>query len=519
MSWKQRLLIWGDRGSAMLIVVLVLGGVAAFGGAVWWFRPAAAVLASLLALIQVVRFFLVGKVVLLKSPIGGCALAVIGLALVQLAPLPPPLARRLSPLAQAVYSRGVIPELAARDAQGFTPSPGAQVRSPASLDRPATLRFMVAAAVCLAVFFSVSHFADRLRRLYLVLGSVIAAFLLNGAIALVNLSCGVEGIYGCIQPGQTAAWGPTWDDLLDAPGVAQWVPVSSKKEALVPVMLVPERPAHWGTMMGGPGALLALGSLALPATLGVLIHLVAPRGSRESLSLRLKQTRQGGLVVLMVILLLPTTFAIGMAAGASLIWPFLLSSLVVGVPSSLVAGSRRSGPTFTVAVCCLLLAGAACSKWWEPLLGTEPPVRRLDASASSAGWAEAAAVLAQAPLVGIGLGALPAIEPYLKASEDFVTAGQPSLCAFVIESGLAGIVLLALVLGWCCLRIPRALQLVGAADRALAQGLLGAALGFTVWSAVAWTIALPAVAISASAVLGAGNRFLCGGADLFVDHG
>ncbi len=46
---------------------------------------------------------------------------------------------------------------------------------------PATLRWLVAALICVAIFWSVSHFADRLSRLYLVWGSVVAAFFLNAA--------------------------------------------------------------------------------------------------------------------------------------------------------------------------------------------------------------------------------------------------------------------------------------------------------------------------------------------------
>ena len=54
---------------------------------------------------------------------------------------------------------------------------------------------------------------------------------------------------------------------------------------------------------------------------------------------------------------------------------------------------------------------------------------------------------------------------------------------------------------------------------ALAHGLIGAAVGFSLWSIVHWTVELPAVAISASALGGTWNRWLAGGTDLFVERG
>ena len=55
-------------------------------------------------------------------------------------------------------------------------------------------------------------------------------------------------------------------------------------------------------MMGRPGAFLALGSLALPLALAIVLHVLSPRGSRESLADRLGHSGQGSLVILLVIL-------------------------------------------------------------------------------------------------------------------------------------------------------------------------------------------------------------------------
>ena len=79
--------------------------------------------------------------------------------------------------------------------------------------------------------------------------------------------------------------------------------------------------------------------------------------------------------------------------------------------------------------------------------------------------------------------------------------------------------LLALAALWCVCPLAGLSQAVGSADRTLAYGLIGAALGFSLWSVVHWTVELPAVAISASALGGTWNRWLAGGTDLFVERG
>ena len=69
-------------------------------------------------------------------------------------------------------------------------------RSPATLDRAATLRWVFGALACLGIFWTVSHFTDRLKRLYLVWGCVLTAFLVNGAFGLVQITGQVEGLFG-----------------------------------------------------------------------------------------------------------------------------------------------------------------------------------------------------------------------------------------------------------------------------------------------------------------------------------
>ena len=84
---------------------------------------------------------------------------------------------------------------------------------------------------------------------------------------------------------------------------------------------------------------------------------------------------------------------------------------------------------------------------------------------------------------------------------------------------MLGLMLLIAAALWVLYRLPRVVKRVGSADRTLAYGLIGAAIGFSLWSVVHWTVELPAVAISASALGGTWNRWLAGGTDLFVDRG
>ena len=106
MNQHPRILLATDRLLAALVVALVLGSAFCFGGAVWWFRPAFAALAFMLSLTMLVRLLLEGRMPFLKSPLTLLGFLALGLGLLQLTALPAPLARRLSPAAQEIYSFG-----------------------------------------------------------------------------------------------------------------------------------------------------------------------------------------------------------------------------------------------------------------------------------------------------------------------------------------------------------------------------------------------------------------------------
>jgi hypothetical protein len=518
----SRILTAIDAVLTALVVALVLGSALCFGGVVWWFRPVFASLALALSSAMLVRLLLERRLPILKSPLTLLAFLALGLGLLQLLPLPAPLAYRLSPQAQEIYSLGVIPDLARADFPSVELGEPARSRSPATLDRSATLRWLFGALACLGVFWAVSHFADRLKRLYLVWGCVLAAFLLNGAIDLVQITGGVDGLFGSFRPGAAPVWAPSSSDLLDSPSSSSLRRLgdafpSPGRAPAQPAVLVPEEPVLLGTMMASTGAFLAFGSLALPLGLAIILHMLSARGSRESLSSRLSHHGQGSLIVLLLILLVSSAFLVGMASGPRFCVPFLVGVAAVGLTS--VAGSRG----WALGLMALLLAsvglGAASGALWPAVVGGPPPVASVSWEKAQLLWTDSLAIFRNFPIIGTGFGSFGTIHPYVKARDLSSTTAMSSFLQWTTESGVIGLTLLIAAVLWVLYRLPGVVKRVGSADRTLAFGLIGAAIGFSLWSVVHWTVELPAVAISASALGGTWNRWLAGGTDLFVDRG
>ncbi len=523
MNLRQLIMVATDRAMAVALVALVFGSVVCFGGAVWWFRPAVAAATFVLVAAKLTQQLFEGRMPLYKSPLSALGLAGVALGLLQLVPLPPALARTLSPTAHEVYSIGTWPTLARADLPSVRLDEGAAVRSPATLDRAGTLRWLVGAAACLGIFWAVTHFADRLGRLYLVWGSVVAAFALNTAFALVQIVGHADGLYGHIQPGRAPIWAPSQDDVLEAPGTATLrrlgppaTPVESASR-FERISLIPDMPFLFGTMMGGVGAFLALASLALPLALAIVLHVLSPRGSREGLSYRLRHSGLGGLTVLLLIVLVVSTFLVGMMAGPWFCAPFALGIAAVGIPRP--AGSRLISFGLLSVLLTSLGLGGTLSVAWPNVIGGQSPFPPISGQFARHIWTESLPILRDFPLVGTGLGSFATIYPYVKTRDASLSTARSTLLQCGIESGAAGLGIVFVSLLWCVLRLPFGLKRVGTADRTLAYGLIGAALGFSLWSILHWTVQLPAVAISACALGGTCNRWLAGGTDLFVERG
>src|SRR5262249_39384421 len=140
------------------------------------------------------------------------------------------------------------------------------------------------------------------------------------------------------------------------------------------VALIPDRPFLFGTMMGGPGALLAMGSMALPLGLAIVLHVLAPRGSRERLSDRLSPAGHGGLAVLLVVLLVVGAFLAGLMAGPRFSVPFALGLVMVGLPSARLPGGRWPAISLTLLALLALGLGTILVAVWPVIIGGQPPV-------------------------------------------------------------------------------------------------------------------------------------------------
>jgi O-antigen ligase len=358
--------------------------------------------------------------------------------------------------------------------------------------------------------------------LYVVWGCIVAAFFVNTAFAVVQVGCQGGGLYGLYQPGKGPPWTPSVDDLATTPNALVLRPIASPggPEAHPAwASPVPDRPFLIGSLMGGPGAYLALGSLGLPLALAVTLQLLAPRGSREGLWARLSHAGQGSLVVLLCGMLLASAVLVGLLAGPVASLPFAIGLAVVGLPGAGATGLRWTAIGLTVLSILGLGGGAVLGEVWARLPEAAPPVRSLSLSAAATVWAEALAIAADFPLLGTGLGSFAAVEPFYKSQDAASTTAMSSLLQWWAESGVVGLALLSIGGGWCLFRLPGAVRRVGTADRSLVFGLIGAAASFSLYSAVHWTVELAAVAVAASAWGGTWNRWLAGGTDLFVERG
>ncbi len=508
-----------DRVLAASIVGLLVGTTLGFGGAVWWSPLLIGTLTALLVVAWLARVAVTGRWSFLASPLTIFGALGLSLAVVQSVPLPGEIAGRISPASRAAHTLGTLPGLVhADDPDAALPEPVTS-RTPMTLDRPATLRWLVGAAACLALFGVVSHFADRRDRLFLVWGCVIGAFLLNSAVALIQIVGQSEGMYGFIEPGKGPKWAPTLADALAAPGETALRPVGTGRPSphawAIPQ---PDRPALLGSLMGGPGAHVALGALGLPLALGLALQLMSPRGSRDGLWTRLAESGQGSLLVLLVGSTIAAAFLMGLLAGPSLAWVFAGAIAIVGIPSLIGTGVGVKGIVLTALSLCSLGGGVWLGNASPDLFPTAIELPRVDLASGRETWSAALAIVHEFPIVGTGLGSFATIEPYFKTRDAASTTAMSSVLQWAVEAGAVGLVLLGLGALWGLARLPGAIRRVGSADRAMVFGLVGAAACFATVSCVHWTVELAAVALAASAVAGTANRWLAGGTDLFVER-
>jgi hypothetical protein len=509
LQWLRRLDAAISAGVGIVLVV----GLMAFGGAVWWARPALLLVTLATLALLLGRFAVAGHCGVVKSPILAIGLLMVALGIAQLVPLPAPIALRLAARARSVHTMGLLPDRVLEDdPSAVLVDPGGR-RTPATVDRNATLRWIAAAGCCLAVLSIVLHHASRLDRTVLVVGSIVGVLFLATPIGLVQwaiLGSSEVRLFRILGPGANPAWGPTAEDALAVPGSTLLRPLApgvepSSADAWLVSRVTPGDDRR-GSLLGGPGGYLALAALALPLAMALVLHVIAPRGSRLALRERLRHSEHGGLAAVLLILTTASAFLAGRIATPWAWGPIALGILVAGLPS-MRSGLRLAAPALTLLVLAAFASGAAVGgSQRAPWVEVQPAV-----------WRDAVRIARSFPALGAGLGSFATVEPYFKGTDAAATSAGSSILQWWAEAGVAGLALLALAVLACLARLPGALRRLGRADGPLAFGLLGGIGGFAMYSATHWGVELLGVALAASAVLGLFERWLAGGTDLFVE--
>jgi O-antigen ligase len=165
-----------------------------------------------------------------------------------------------------------------------------------------------------------------------------------------------------------------------------------------------------------------------------------------------------------------------------------------------------------------LSVGIATRIAWPVLTCTQFHADAANLTKAQLLWTETINIVREFPILGVGFGNFGSIYPYFKNQDVSSTTAMSSLLQWAAEAGAVGLGILTLALLWSVFRLPGSMKHVGLADRALTRGLIGAAVSFGLFATIHWTIELPTVAISVSAVGGTWNRWLAGGTDLFIER-
>ena len=242
--------------------------------------PVAAILASSFASAVLARAAVLGRWSVLRSPLTGLGAAAVMLAVVQVAPLPPALAAKLSPRSRAVYSQGVLPDRALADdpavelPEGSLVALAGEPRPPG--DAPLAGRPPRAAWACSGAWptsptgsaarpWSGGRSSRPSRR--------------TRRSPWSRSPEARPGSSASIEPGPGRPWVPSRAILLTTPNATA---LRALPEAAPRPRRVGGRPARpprtLGTLPGGAGAYLALASLGLPLALGLALHWIAPAG-------------------------------------------------------------------------------------------------------------------------------------------------------------------------------------------------------------------------------------------------
>ena len=499
-----------------LLLVLAASGLL-FGGAVWWFRPLAMMGVSLAVAGGLVRIGCLRSRLFLRSPMLLASLLLFAWATAQLVPLPRAIVRNFAPMSDRVYALGQSPANAYAKAD-TAPAVAISSRIPISLNRSEGVRGLLCMAVGLSVFWFVGVWTDRLPKLLLVMGLLVALGMINSALICLQLMDGSTGLYGLFQPDQRMVVGPGWVDIGSAPQMMTLAQLPAAEAQAEPWMV--QRPTGAGLIGMMPGGIVAwacLQSAAVPALFGCLCYLAQRRGSRFGIVERLRDRGVLTLWLVMAGSLVLTALLIGSIGSM----PVLVAPVFGVLLAAFFAFRADLEKRVTLALLAIFSAGVLggfaigpaqagsldqgfegiWSDWSIYGVFAKDSVRIWRLS----GW------------TGLGLGAYSSVAPYLKQTFVQPSSSVSSLLTLLAELGLPAVAIIGCTAAWAGLRVMTRTLGVDTEHRCLLGAILGSAAGILMGVAIMPGWGLPVLTLLACSMLGLADRCLCGASDLFVE--
>jgi len=499
-----------------LVLVLAASGLL-FGGAVWWFRPLAMMGVSLAVAGGLVRIGCLRSRLFLRSPLLLASLVLFAWATVQLVPLPRAIVRNFAPMADRVYAQGLSPadNILANDAAANV---SINSRIPISLNRSEGVRSLLCLAVGISVFWFVGVWTDRLPKLLLLMGLLVALGMVNSALVCLQMMDGSAGLYGLFQPDQRMFVGPGWVDIGSSPHLATLAQLPATNEQDGPwVVRQPVSAGLVGMMPGGIVTYASLQAAAVPALFGCLCYLAQRRGSRFGIVERLRDRGVLTLWLVMAASLLLTALVIGSIGQWTVLVP-AACGVVLAAFFSLRADLEKRVPLALLVVFVVGVVGGHG-------IG---PARQVGSDQGFAGiWSDwsiyggfvkdSVRIWRHSGWTGLGLGAYSSVAPYLKQTFVQPSSSVSSLLTLLAELGLPAVALIACTAAWAALRSLTRTLGVDVEHRCLMGAVLGSAAGIVAGVALMPGWGLPVLTLLACSVMGLADRCLCGASDLFVE--
>jgi hypothetical protein len=496
-----------------LVALILVGSALGFGGLVWWAPVVWVPLVWAGVGLLIFRLLLERRWGLMRSGLGLCVAAVAVLAVIQLLPLPGRVLGMLSPHAHEVHAWGTLGELARTDDPELGRQEAEPMRGTISLDRSATVRVLAWSMTCWGMLVLVSRYSRTQARTMLVWGSVVTGF--AGLSLLGFLEWMGEGGQAIGGPG-TGVVMPTQLDAWQVSAGYRLRPAQGGMGAGW-LMAEPQRARPVGLLHDGSRTLVPLGAVALPLALGMLLHRLAPRGSREGIWTRLHGSigaAQAGLCGLVI--------GVGLVMVGWTGGPLVLGAILLGLVTTVFLAWWGTGLTWRGVLGGLLGLGlASAAGFWAWIRTAQGGGDILSHAGSGAFrlaiWTDMLGMLRDFGTTGTGLGSFPRVYPLYKSMDLTVSDPGSGVLRWWVETGVLGMGLVLVGVVLAAWSIMRGVREMGGTERALAGGLVGAVLAAGFLAVVHPVVTGPASGLALAAVGGTALRWFSGATDLWLE--